>query len=57
MTMTEQIEQPKTVSAKLTVPEGEVIIRMPASLGIGSAHEVREWLLIAANLEGVEVRL
>lgn len=55
--MTEQKEQPKTVSAKMTVPEGEVIIRMPASLGIGSAHEVREWLLIAANLAGVEIRL
>ena len=54
--MTEQNEQPKTMSVTLTIPEGNVVIMVPTPLSAASASTVAMWLAMATSLDGVEVK-
>lgn len=54
--MTEQNEDTRRMQTTLNLPEGEVILSLPAALSVDSAQKLSVWLQVAGNLEGVEVK-
>ena len=55
--MTEQNEDTPIMQATLKLPEGEVIITVPALLSEASAFKVLDWLETGPILDGVEINL
>lgn len=54
--MTEQSEDTRRMQTTLKLPEGEVIVSLPAALSVASAQKLSIWLQVAGNLEGVEIK-
>lgn len=54
--MTEQNEDAPMMQAKLELPEGDVVLSLPAALSFNSARTLSVWLQVAGNLEGVEIK-
>lgn len=56
--MTEQNEDTPRRRARLKLPEGEVVLTLPAALSVASAQKLSIWLRVAANirnLDGIEI--
>lgn len=54
--MTEQNEDTRRMQTTLNLPEGEVILSLPAPLSVDSARTLSFWLQVVANLQGIEVK-
>ena len=53
--MTEQNEDAPIMQATLELPEGDVILTLPAVLSVNSAQKLSIWLRVAAKLQEIEV--
>ena len=54
--MTEQSEDTRRMQTTLNLPEGEVILSLPAPLSVDSARTLSLWLQVVANLQGIEIK-